>query len=47
MSEVLSSEQKHQRVRQKALEMSYRYHPRAQFKKLQKLFVSGGLKLLR
>ena len=47
MSEVLSSEQKHQRVRQKALEMSYRYHPRAQFKKLQKLFVSGGLKFLR
>jgi hypothetical protein len=27
--------------------MSYRYHPRAQFKKLQKLFASGGLKFLR
>lgn len=47
MSEVLRSEQKHQHLRQRALEMSYRYHPRAQFKKLQKLFVSGGLKFLR
>jgi glycosyltransferase involved in cell wall biosynthesis len=47
MFEVLRSEQKHQHVRQRAIEMSYRYHPRAQFKKLQKLFVSGGLKFLR
>ena len=47
MSDVLRAEQKHQRVRQRALETSYRYHPRAQFKKLQKLFASGGLKFLR
>ena len=47
MSQLLGDEQRYEHIRQSALETSYKYHPRMQFQKLQKIIDSGGLKFLR
>ena len=47
MSHLLGNEQRYEHIRQSALETSYKYHPRVQFQKLQKMIESGGLKFLR
>lgn len=46
MSQVLNHEEEHSRLRQEAINTSYKYHPRSQFQHLQKIITSGGLKFL-
>lgn len=46
MSHVLNREEDHIRLRQEAINTSYKYHPRAQFQHLQKMINGGGLKFL-